>query len=171
MTLQTLKIADIVERTSIDRWTAQYVLKHPDALPGMPKAGSQGVHRVFSIEQALRLAICTELVKGGLALEAAGKAVVNCEKRFRDWGKGENRKKQMFKGSINNPWIIEVLDHEYVLLRKSGKLKRSDYHLTIDIYYSVSKGRWASEDPDIREAKTRYEVNVTFIRHLLTASA
>lgn len=90
--MDTFKFSEVVTRAGLSPFTSQYVLKHPDSLPNMPKGGKQGVHRVFSVEQAFRFALCTLLVQSGVPLKRAGEAVRHCldtaRRHLNNWRKG-----------------------------------------------------------------------------------
>lgn len=163
-----LKFADIVARAGIDRWTGQYCLKHPEHLAGMPRAGVQGAHRRFTVEQALKLVICVELVKAGLALEQAGLAVKHCTETYRNWPESAfpgGTKPPLYRGAPGNPWLVEVVNRQYVRLVRR-KQSPTDQHLTIGMFYSLTEGRLATEDvpPEIEYARTLVQINASAYR-------
>ena len=115
-----LKFNEVVKRARLDGQTAQYVLKHPADLSGMPTAGSQGAHRKFTHHQALRLAICTHLVKAGIPLRRAGKVAIFCEdrlKRLSGIRPPYQRNQRLYYGpEAMHPWILRIIDGRYVRL-------------------------------------------------------
>ncbi len=109
-----LKFSEIVARARLDSQTAQYVLKHPLDLTGMPEAGSQGRHRVFSLPQAVRLALCTQLVKAGIALRVAGKVVDCCEKETVEKRGSRKRGLRRYQTRRGYEWVLWILDGEFM---------------------------------------------------------
>lgn len=109
-----LKLNQIIRRGSLRVATAQYALKNPQLLKGMPKAGSQGLHREFTVQQATRLAICCHLVMGGVPLAKAGPFMDVAEKRVRTLLKLKGKEPIDYTvQSDTMPWVLEVLDGKF----------------------------------------------------------
>jgi len=115
-----LKLRRIVEVAKLDAHTAQYVLKHPEYLDGMPVAGTQGAHRLFTPPQAVRLAICTHLVMCGVVLAQAGPVVDWVEKRVRMLSQLSRKDDRLYRGDAKGDWLLEIVDSSWVTVWKNG---------------------------------------------------
>lgn len=111
--MRELKFAEVVERAGVDAQTAQYALKHPAHLPGMPEAGSQGCHRTFTLRQAMQLAICTLLMKAGVPLRDAGALVRHCEEQAARSARGQ--KGLVYEAKQDQFWHLDILDARYAI--------------------------------------------------------
>jgi len=105
----SLKFRDVVVRGGLDAQTAQYVLKQPKLLPGMPKAGSQGRHRVFDPHQAVMLALSTHLVAAGIPLGVGVRVVRHCL----DTITHAMPPAVAAPGALEENWVLEILDGRY----------------------------------------------------------
>lgn len=123
---ETIKFTDVIKRAQIDRSSAQHALKHPEHLLGMPEAGTQGVHRMFSLEQAMALAICVHMLKIGVPLARAGQIVEFCRKRIKRFAAPADRKSRPYRSEILDPWKLTVLDQRYVRLWREQLARESD---------------------------------------------
>lgn len=133
-----LKFSDIVKRARLHESTAQYTLKqHAGGLPGMPKAGSQGLHRQFSVPQAMRLAIGTHMVMLGIPLRAAVKVVRFCEAQVRAAFVEQFDRPVTYQYGWSGSWGLEVFDGNLV------RVVYSDVDETLGErnFYDISKGR------------------------------
>lgn len=114
-----LQFKDLLQVAEVDGWTAQHVLRS-DLLADMPQAEGRGNRRRFTLRQAVRLSLCSLLVKsGGLPLEIAGEGVAYCEKEIR--GFTITRDKESLLYSNNDPrewrnWELTVERARYVRL-------------------------------------------------------
>jgi len=114
--MSDLKLNQIVLTSKLDLSTVQYVLKHPELLSGMPDAGSQGVHRRFTLPQALRLALCCQLVMSGIPLKHAGPAIDFWHKQVREQRKKiEGHHLGKFTGLYEH--AIDIFDRELLTIR------------------------------------------------------
>jgi hypothetical protein len=112
-----LKFSEIVVQARLGKWTAQHVLKNA-TLPHMPMAGSQGLHREFTLPQAMRFALATQLVMGGVPVKFAGRVVDFCERRVMKQTIGWKKGKPLYE-SPGNPWLLEIYDRLYIeVIRK-----------------------------------------------------
>jgi hypothetical protein len=109
-----LKLADIVTAARLKRWTAAYALKHPESLWGMPKAGSQGVHRLFNPKQALRLAVFTLVLDHGFDLVGAKKVTTFVEKRIESIETAFRERHHNYKGNRNSPRCLWIYDGSFM---------------------------------------------------------
>lgn len=108
-----LKFSDILKRGRLDESTAQYALKSEE-LKKMPKAGRQGLHRKFSVSQAVRLSVCTHLTMLGVPLRKAAKVVRFCEYQVRATNVDHFDRPLSYERSYNVPWILEIYDGRFV---------------------------------------------------------
>lgn len=159
-----LKFRDIVTRTALHAQTAQYVLKHPDALTGMPTAGTQGAHRRFTLKQAVRLATCTHLVSSGVALLRAGEVVDFIERRVRMLSKKTEQGIHLYDSQLKTPWLLKVADSNWFTVWNADAQHRF-----------AEKADWFAIDehqtPTVEEAIVaiaRVEINLTLIVKRLT---
>ena len=170
--MATSKFSDIVRRAKLDRSTAAYVLKHPENLPGMPEAGSQGLHREFSVRQAVRFAICTHLVMAGVPLKLAGNAALLCDKRRKELGSGRSvrrshsrrrpppskAERESYQREPNeDPWVLRLEDGHWM------RVWREDYRGGFaghDECVDISTGEWELMPG---EAFTVFELNLTLL--------
>jgi DNA-binding transcriptional MerR regulator len=136
--MERLKLHDIIANARLTLSTVQYVLKNPEDFPGMPDAGSQGVHRLFTFEQAVRLTICTLLIMGGIPLKQAAAALDFYEKETRKI-KTSMANDPRFKEGLATSlfWWIEITDREFLTIDFAGKRIPQDEVST----YSVSRRR------------------------------
>ena len=110
-----IKLNDIIKKNRLKLSTAQYVLKNPELLPGLPATGSQGRHREFSIQQALRLGTCCHLVMLGLPLRRAAKVLKFIEHQIRTTQpKNFGRRLTYMRGDFTEPWTVELFDCRFV---------------------------------------------------------
>ncbi len=82
---------------------------------GLPEAGSQGKHRQFSVTQAVRLAIHTQLVMSGMILDVAVKAMKYCDGIVKSFTKPQ----QQISYILDNPqykWLVTIQESRYVNL-------------------------------------------------------
>ncbi len=121
--MKRLKFSKVVKRARLDVSTAQYALKHPEYLKGMPKAGSQGSHREFSLQQAVRLAICTHMTMAGVPLKHAGKIVDFCEHQIRCDQPELFGRRVTYRRIDFSEWAVEVLDATMVRVWSEGLRK------------------------------------------------
>ena len=123
-----LKFRDVIQRGRLDADRTQYALKH---LPlAMPEAGSQGRHRVFTVRQAVQLAIATNLVGGGIPVKLVGPVVSYCERTVR---KARTSQKARTKASSamllydardGEHWFLEIRDGRWALCWQQVKEKQ-----------------------------------------------
>lgn len=125
--MDTFKFSEVVTRAGLSPFTAQYVLKHPDSLPNMPEGGKQGVHRVFSVEQAFRFALCTLLVQSGVPLKHAGEAVRHCldtaRRHLNVWKKGF----VPFESINGASWAVLVAGGSSVQVQLGGRPEKAEF--------------------------------------------
>jgi hypothetical protein len=76
-----LLLKDVVARAELNRRTARYVLDRAKSLKVRHAAG-QGEHRQFSVDEAIRLAMCTRFVMFGVPLPMAEHVTEQCEQEF-----------------------------------------------------------------------------------------
>lgn len=167
-----LKLKLIVEVAKLDLWTTQYVLKKSTLIGGLPEGGSQGKHRLFTIEQAVRLAVHTHLVMGGVILEPAVEAVKYCNQIVKQFT--ANRAVSYQLVNPEHRWLISVVDSRYVNiwsehLRSKAKLLRegTGKQLTLDIeqeYYDTKTGE---VDFDNEVPLTRFTLDATMLENRL----
>lgn len=155
------KFRDVVDRADLDQQTAQYVLKHPEFLSGMPEGGTQGVHRRFSTAQAVRLAICTYLVKQGVPLSLAGDVVGYCERRVRQLGPNNPPKDRQYYSAISDPWLLEIVDCKFARLWREAVGHLWDE----EAYYVILDGSETTYPRTVHF--TRAEINLTHIEQRL----
>lgn len=115
-----LKLKSIIERGRLSPWTAAYVLKNPERLKGMPPGGKQGVHRVFTLEQAFRFAFCTQLVQCGVLLRNAVDVVQHCLKAARAHT-GRRNDLPFEAGKSGDGWFLSIFDHAFAHLEFERK--------------------------------------------------
>lgn len=139
-----LKLADILSRARLDESTAKYVLRN-DYLADMPRAGKQGRHREFTLDQAIRLSICTELVGWGVPLVNAAKALDYCIKIFNAWPRPRTAGPRYLFDDAQG-FIIEVVDHAFLTLDRKGA-ELADYHLAMGAWFSLALGKVVHEEP------------------------
>lgn len=123
-----LKFHDVVRKGRLDHDSAQYILKHPECLAGMPKAGTQGTHRLFARQQAMNLAICTHVMKMGLTLKMAAMVVAFCQKSIRRLKSPTDRQERQYASDFDDPWILTIVEGRYFRLWRNKLAK--DSHLT-----------------------------------------
>lgn len=117
----TLKFGQIIDLAKLDRWTAEYVLKHAAELKNMPEAGSQGKHRHFTLWQAVRFAVHTHLVMCGVPLRWAVTVVNWSEKRIAKLSRPQQRRPITYVPSgANQGWILEVVDARFARIWSQG---------------------------------------------------
>jgi len=148
-----LKFGEIVKRARLDADRTHYILKR---LAGMPKAGSQGVHRIFTLRQALRLAICTHLISAGATLSRANSLVAYCEKRAREVDSQHEISQKGFQylapGGLH--WFLDILDGRFAkcwrspLSDMSGQPIRIEF-ATREFYFDIENDNIVNqiEDP------------------------
>lgn len=156
-----LKLSEIQNRARLNPSTVKYVLQNPEIVAGMPEAGSQGVHRRFTVAQAERLAVVTRLVMVGVPLRDAAttirfieKRIANVEREFRE----ENEHAGKFVEST--PWKLLIIDGDYLRLVR-GKLEDPYWD-----YYRISTGK---RERIRREPLDRYELELTLLRKNLSS--
>ncbi len=159
-----MKLSDIVGRGRLKLSTVQYALKHPDLLPDMPEAGSQGRHRTFTVQQAMRLAICTRLVMAGVPLADAAQVVQISERRARTL-LGIGIKQPLLlssQGDRKSPWMLRAYDGQYFQVWQFG---RSHRHVDSLSFWNLESGEWEpyTEEPLF----DRYELNLSNLENQL----
>jgi hypothetical protein len=114
----------IIERARLDPNTAQYVLRDPEILSGMPSSGGR---RKFNLRQAVQLAVCTYLVKVNVPLARAAKITLWCEQKATKYAKAKaGRRKGLYVAEATDPWTLRVVDHRRVRLWRDKLIKDSD---------------------------------------------
>jgi hypothetical protein len=158
-----LKLNEIVSRGRLKLSTVQYALKHPDLLPDMPEAGSQGRHRMFTVQQAMRLAICTRLVMAGVPLADAALVVQISERRARTLlGIGIKQPLRYGDQPGKHPWTLRVFDGQHFQVWQQGRTHRLIDSLE---FWNLSSGEWRlyTEEPLF----DRYELNLSNLERQL----
>lgn len=163
-----LKLNDIVSRGRLKLSTVQYALKNPDLLPDMPEAGSQGRHRTFTVQQAMRLATCVRLVMAGVPLAGAAQVVQVGERRTRTLLGIGSKQPLLFgsQGDNKNPWMLRAFDGQYFQIWQSGRKHRLVDSLN---FWNSESGDWEmyTEEPLF----DRYELNLTNLERQLVGEA
>lgn len=115
---KTLHFKDLLQVAEVDEWTAQHVLRSPGVLSDMPKAEGRGNHRRFTLRQAVRLSLCSLLVKsGGLPLDVAGKVVAYVEKEIRAFTFTRRENELLFDNKRDpNTWRLTIERARYARL-------------------------------------------------------
>ena len=159
-----LRLNDVVANARLDLWTCKYVLKHPEVLRGMPQAGSQGRHRIFTLDQATRLAFCTLIVSAGFPLKIAGTVVRHSEKLATDIGGAWQPGTARYGGrsSIYAPFRLRIINSKFLKLvrDKIERPKADDGWLLIGTRFLV-------QDEEIDGPLTTYELSLTMLEALL----
>lgn len=161
-----LKFGDIVRRARLDPDRTQYVLKR---LTGMPKAGSQGVHRSFNLRQAMRLAICTLLAGAGVSLKRAGAIASHCEQRVRDSGDEEAQNGLQYSAPGGLHWMLDVLDGRFARCWREHyrELRSTPIRIeftTRETYFEIESGNVLSQVP---EPMTVQRIDLTLLESCL----
>lgn len=127
MNEKSFKLREIIERARLADSTAQYILKHPDVLTGMPEGGKQGVHRVFKLDQAFRFALCCQLVQAGVPLRNATKIVQSCFDAERKHSGTRQKASSLFRvANWNKRWTGLVADGRFFQLQYGGEPVKID---------------------------------------------
>ena len=166
-----LKFRDVIQRGRLDPDRAQYVLKHfPLA---MPEAGSQGRHRVFTVPQAVQLAIATHLVGGGIPVKLVGPMVSYCERtvrKARTSQKARTRESSailLYDARDGEHWFLEIRDGRWALCwqqvqEKQEKQEKGPRAKGIRIPFSTARVYF-----EIRGDQTAVKSPVPLIRQLV----
>lgn len=160
-----LKLSNIVEYGRLNLYTAQHVLKH-GGLPGIPDAGRQGVHREFSLDQAVRFALATKLVMAGVPVKYVARVVGFCEKHVRaystDWKVGP----RLYKSTASDPWRLQMRDEHLVQVSR----RKDHQHFPYERYYAFAKDEVVScqETPKDVYPISEHWINVTLLEQELT---
>ncbi|KKN17462.1 hypothetical protein LCGC14_0965700 [marine sediment metagenome] len=109
-----MKLRDVVERGLLHYDTAAYCLKHPQYLTGMPRAGSQGHHRVFSPEQAFTLAVFTHVFTRGHSMQEAAFVIAYCRKQLRKTDEHSKRDGRCHREDMNEDRMLWIVDEKFV---------------------------------------------------------
>lgn len=161
-----LRFRGVIQRGRLDPDRAQYVLKH---LPlAMPKAGSQGRHRVFTIRQAVRLAIATHLVGGGVPVKMVGRLVLFCERIVRERTRHKAKTKtsrefSLYDAPDGEHWFVEVRDGRRASCRQQVQVKQHEDPPPHVIRVPFN----TTEEFEIRKDPTGTKPSVPLIRQLL----
>ena len=115
-----LKLRDVVGRGLLDYDKAAYCLKHPQHLTGMPRAGSQGHHRVFSPEQALRLAVFSHVFARGHSMQEAAFVVACCRKQLLKIKERVKHGGRRRPGDKNEDQMLWIVDEKFVGVDRRG---------------------------------------------------
>lgn len=150
-----LKLRDVVNRARLDLWTAQHVLKHA-GLPGMPDAGSQGKHRVFSLDQAMRFALATQLVMGGVPVKFTAGVVDYCERHVKSQTTGWKKGKPLYE-SPENDWNLEIWDCRYVEVQRRKEAGMIDD----DSFFLFAEGRMVDMFRDVDSPISMHAVHLS----------
>jgi len=142
-----LKLSDIVERVELNPNSLAHILSQ-DVLPGMPEAGSQGVHRLFTVDQAYRLALCGLLVSAGLSLKNAVTVTRQCTK----WLKGIGL-------NSSDPIVLTIIDRDIF------DIESGDEHIAPDFgHYCLSQGCTVQSYP---YPLIEQHINLTYLHELI----
>lgn len=161
-----LKLNDIVQRGRLKLSTVQYSLKHPELLPGLPESGAKGRHRVFSVQQAMRLATCTHLVMAGVPLATAGQVVLECERSARSLQRTDRKKPLSYCEPLGrDPWFLRVFDSQYFQVWQRG---RSSRFRDVLHFWNVQTEEWELHTDDL--PTVRYELDLTALELRLRRS-
>lgn len=142
-----MKFGDLVQSARLQPKTAQYVLRTKGGLTGMPKAGTQGSHRDFSLRQAFQLALCTRLVMAGIAIPKAAKVVTYCEKLIPRMGPTKSKNGLLYSSSQSDPWLLRILEDRYCQLWRDRYGEENDLSSETD-HFDLSTGKTVSMDLD-----------------------
>jgi len=118
-----LLVHQIVRAVNLHHRTAKYVLQRADALNIRPSTG-RGEHRRFTLEESVRLALCTRLVMVGIPLARAIETTQWCEKTAKGFNRTE--KDVPYSTDLRDPWVIRILDGDYVNLCRKRDFRRRD---------------------------------------------
>lgn len=129
-----MKFGDLVRSARLQPKTAQYVLRTKGGLTGMPKAGTQGSHRDFSLRQAFQLALCTRLVMAGIAIPKAAKVVGYCEKLVPRMGPTKSKNGLLYSSSPSDPWLLRILEDRYCQLWRDRYGEENDNASDVDYF-------------------------------------
>jgi hypothetical protein len=136
-----LKYREIEKAARLNPSTAQYVVKS-GLVPGMPQGGGKGVHRVFTIEQAVRFALVTRLVMAGIPLAKAVQLAEYVERKARGWTRGSQGPRLY----SCQRWMFRI-DDEEVLYFWPDQLST-----LIAPCYSISSGKEIESEYDLEDA-------------------
>lgn len=153
----TLK--DVVRLGRLHLATARYVLNRPEALPGMPPAGSRGMQRKFSLRQAVQLAMAAHLVRAGFSVETAGLIVGAVEedaKRSRYLHPPRTPGRLYGKFEHSGPAMLTIIDETLVCLSFSPDPEFPDLITVLD---PRADGPVSLTQPFL----CRYELNLTLL--------
>lgn len=162
-----IRFGRLVETCGLKPKTAQYVLRTPGALNGMPQSGRQGSHREFSLRQAVQLAICTLLVEGGVELTTSARIVRYCENQIKKLNRFSRADGRAYFSNVTDPWLLCVDDRQYCKLWRE-QIRRGDaWADKDDDYFNVLSGK---HEPASPLRMTRYEINLTQLEHRLAVA-
>ena len=156
----SLKFSDIVEHARLEKWTAQHVLKHA-GLPHLPRAGSQGVHREFSLPQATRFALATQLVMGGVPVKFTARVVSFCEKQVMARMGASLANKTLYE-SPNNFWLLEIYDNRFVEV-----VREKDGNINENAIYCLRDNKMVDMLPDVPVPFSTHTIHLSKIERRL----
>jgi hypothetical protein len=166
---EALKYSDVIERVGLHDRTAKYVLAQEGLLTGMPEAAGQGKHREFTVQQAMRLSICTTLVMVGIPLRAAARVASFCEQQVRSQTPKLFRRPVTYgRESFSEPWELEVIGARYVRVW-CGECD-GDYGARW-AYYDIAEDKVHTFRQRSPEAPLRVELGLTELERKLLAPA
>jgi hypothetical protein len=158
---QELKLQDVASRARLSLRTARYVLSH-SGLPGLPDGGGRGCHRVFDIDQAMRLALATQLLMTGVRLDAAAEATQLIERTVQARTRSDRLKESLYGSSVADPWQAYILDARYVRVWRN----RGHDLFDNDEFYSIAQAKRVSL-VEINTPITEAQINLTLMETLL----
>jgi len=165
-----VKLSDVIERGRLRKFTAQHVLKYAEDALELPRSGSQGVHRLFSPAQAMRLALATRLVAAGVEVNDVPPVIGFCEWQVRRLSRYFKTGGPLYASRLTQPWRLWMIENE--LVQVHGPCARPDL-LDDSKHFSISAGKVVSEyeHPVMIRCEgvpvTRLELNLTVLERLI----
>jgi hypothetical protein len=155
-----LKLDEVVKYGRLDRSTVRYVLQSSHHLSGMPKAGSPGRHRQFTVDQAVKLALCAHLQCAGVPLKHAGEIWKYLQREL----KKETFAREFPPERSLAPWILTIWDGVYLKLDCGGEkripARNGRFHISSKSIAQV-----------VRKPLATYSLNLSRLRHELSRTA
>jgi hypothetical protein len=114
--IRCLLVNQVIKRGLLDPRTTRYVLERHRHL-NIPASTGRGQHRKFNVDEAIRLAVCTQLVMLGFPLEKAETMTMWCQDYWRAIAH-DSKGQRLFQSFKGGPWTLTIMNGTHVRLRR-----------------------------------------------------
>jgi hypothetical protein len=170
--MEKLLVGEVVKLAGLDRRAFKYLLEQEVARLGLDLPRAEGrQHRAFTLNQAILLSLCMQLVGVGMPVTSAVSATLLAKRRWAELTTGVPNLNHLFDGTFTNPWLIVLVNRAtYMRVYRERPFRRNELEMRQDIddFYPVSNGQRV-ECVEVDRHAPQIEFSLTHLAGVLAA--